>query len=342
MKLRKSAAIVLILSWLMLGGCNADVQEDNTLERSTSALFIWEASFFKNLIYELVGRGLNGMDLNGNELDGEMVISVSLQDVIMPKGAPKDLSLNATLFRGKHPKAKALGGKDISGALFSGSLSDGAPISLRVDQIDLSEEPGEPYYKYKVSYQSQEGWLPLCGTDAAGEAIAAIPLNGVWSYEIGSAAGGAWFPSETEFTFACEGFILAKCVSMGYKPWSEGRICEEGGNGGDCVKATLSDHHLACVRALRADYCGDGTSFTEDGILINLFDGIGIRVDSDPWILEAEWDADGARCISSARLPALPLPSCLSDLVRDDCGDLEHFATGTLIMTEVEDSVVLP
>lgn len=59
------------------------------------------------------------------------------------------------------------------------------------------------------------------------------------------------------------------------------------------------DHLAACVRAFRADYCGDGTAHTMSGVLIDVFDDSGVQhrtsVSSD---IEAEWGLHGAVCVS--------------------------------------------
>ena len=49
-------------------------------------------------------------------------------------------------------------------------------------------------------------------------------------------------------------------MELGYKPWKT-----VGG-------VSLRDHHQTCTRVLRADYCGNGVSHTQDGTLINIWD----------------------------------------------------------------------
>lgn len=59
--------------------------------------------------------------------------------------------------------------------------------------------------------------------------------------------------------------------------------------------------HTACIRALRADFCGDGAAHTIDGITIDIYDPRGIQ---HPAMLledvEAEWGESGATCASEA------------------------------------------
>src|SRR5207244_135325 len=72
----------------------------------------------------------------------------------------------------------------------------------------------------------------------------------------------------------------------------------------------LKDYHQACTRMARADYCGNGTSHTVEGNLIDMYDNLGIRTRSvtaergvDPSLLsfEAAWGPDGAYCLDHVR-----------------------------------------
>jgi hypothetical protein len=67
----------------------------------------------------------------------------------------------------------------------------------------------------------------------------------------------------------------------------------------------MADYHQACTRMTRADYCGDGSSFTKDGTLIDMSDALGVesfetesRADFAP---EASWGPTGATCVSKTR-----------------------------------------
>ena len=37
----------------------------------------------------------------------------------------------------------------------------------------------------------------------------------------------------------------------------------------------MIDWYNACIRLLRADYCGDGRPFTRDGTLVDIYDHLG-------------------------------------------------------------------
>ncbi len=339
--MRHSTSVFTIAVMLaMASGC-AVGETQQPVERSDQALWLWQP-FFIMWSVDLVGRGLNGTSLNGEPLQDDMVVAVSLEDVDVGHGKAKDLTLSRTVFskgkgkankKGKPKKLKV--DNSMIGAVFSANLQDGSDIRLRIEDMVLAGEDNDPFLKYSVSFETLEGWLPLCGTDDSGEPVLAIPLTGTWNYEKGTPGAGQWTDDSDQFTFACDGFVLAKCVAMGYKPWTEGQACDSEGDGTECFETDLRLHHQACTRALRADYCGDGESHTVENTMLNLYDNFYIRVDSEDWLTEAEWDADGARCVLTQRIDDLPLPACAQDMATADCGDESHFANGTLLMTEV-------
>ncbi|HET6467027.1 MAG TPA: ADYC domain-containing protein [Geminicoccaceae bacterium] len=90
-----------------------------------------------------------------------------------------------------------------------------------------------------------------------------FPLAGRWT------ATGEHLPGPGTFGITCTGGATGKCVRYGYKPWGE-----------DAEGRPLWDLHQTCVRLVRADYCGDGVSWTETGTLIDLYDRRGIQARS--------------------------------------------------------------
>jgi ADYC domain-containing protein len=67
------------------------------------------------------------------------------------------------------------------------------------------------------------------------------------------------------------------------------------------------DYFDACVRMVRADYCGDGRGWTRDGMLIDIWDDHGIQktdASSSPTLsFEAGWTPEGAVCVAHTRVP---------------------------------------
>jgi hypothetical protein len=342
---RKRMALAALVVAMATAGCDkgTGLEPGQPVERASSALLHFEPLPRFLMAVDLIGRGLNGMSLNGKVLDDRFVVAVSLEDVRQPKGNRKDLKLTATSFLGGSLDLKK-NQREVVGMTFDGTLDDGDPVPLRIAAVVPSTDPASPYLRYAVSYPSDGRWESLCGVDETGAPVLAIPLAGLWNYHQGIPGGGSWAASPHAFTFACEGFVLAKCVGMGYAPWVEGRMCDDAvaKKKKSCVMTSLAPHHHACARMLRADFCGDGTPFTSDGTWVNAYDGIGIRIDSEAWPLEAEWDAAGARCAVHERLRAAGVePPCMAALVTGDCGAPGNFERGTLIMSE-SDTVGVP
>jgi hypothetical protein len=294
----------------------------------------------------------NGDALNGVRMNGSMLNGVALNGVRMNGSALGGLSLHGTVLAGTRGDGTAVTPEALIGARLSGTRVDGSAVALRMDDVRHAPVPNDDLYVYLVSYsagdgtQAADGWQHLCGDDAAGQPIAAMPLSGVWDYQRGVPGGGAWTAKPGWITFACRGAALAKCVEMGYWPWQSLQRC----SGESCGDVSLADLHQACTRMVRADYCGDGEPFTVNGRAINVYDGLGLQTDTEPWTFEAEWTPQGASCLSQQRVYQLQaqldptghkaLPPCIVSRVAADCGNLAHFSSGTLLMNEFETGYV--
>jgi hypothetical protein len=108
-----------------------------------------------------------------------------------------------------------------------------------------------------------------------------FPVSGSWTQD------GRHIPG-SKFLLACTAGAIGKCIRFGYKPWKVGPHGER-----------LWDYHQACTRMIRADYCGDGHSWTHNGTEIDLYDHIGInrRRPDETMSFEAAWGGQGAVCV---------------------------------------------
>ncbi len=164
----------------------------------------------------------------------------------------------------------------------------GAAITFRVDAVE--RDPADPdgdVYLYSLSYRdpADGSYKTYCLPDRDGKTFA-IPLSGYWD------PGREHVAQPDVITFACTNSPLAKCVRWGYKPWKT------------VSGVSLRDHHLACVRMTRADYCGDGRPHTRDGTLIDVYDRLGIqkRVEQPDMMFEAAWGPGGATYVARPRI----------------------------------------
>jgi len=169
-------------------------------------------------------------------------------------------------------------------------------------------------YDLEIREGATGKWQPLC-VDEQGDTVEAVLLTDIWDPETGDRVTPR--PSDA-VTFACVDAALGKCAVWGYRPW------------GTVEGEPLADYHQACTRLARADYCGDGVSYTTSGTPIHVLDQLGIEVKAldITYAVEAEWGPDGAICLNAAntRLPdqnvACELPACGED-----------FASGGLIQS---------
>jgi hypothetical protein len=317
-----------------LVGCTAATTEapDERVGAASEALELQSSFRVLGFLVDALGIGLNGTSMNGAALDGHSVVHAKLVGGKRGAVALAEASLDGSELVGRLADGKHLRGAAFEGVELPGVLEDGSTLPLTlVGVVRTSSQADRDVWRVQVTYPTQDGPRPLCGVGADGQPIAAIPLVGRPDTNIGAPGGGGWVDDPTTVTFSCDGHALAKCVDLGYKPWREGKICTPGAG---CRTVSLADHHEACVRMLRADFCGDGTSHTVDGVTIGLHDAFGIRVDGTSWPVEAEWTAAGARCAVHPRVASLALPACWAALQDPSCGDAARFASGTLIMSE--------
>ena len=112
---------------------------------------------------------------------------------------------------------------------------------------------------------------PLCMPDPEGRML---------GFPVADDAGG--------WQLTCTSGAVGKCVLAGYRPWDSAR---------------MRDLHAACTRMFRADYAGDGETYTRDGTPIAWCDRDGVNPcgDGGAGEFEAAWGVDGATCVARPR-----------------------------------------
>jgi hypothetical protein len=196
-------------------------------------------------------------------------------------------------------------GDALLGAVLVGRIDGGIRNAFRIDALELDpRDPSGEVVLYSLSTRDPEAgvWKNACTPDAQGIARG-FPLAGIWT------PSGEHRRTPGHLELACTSGALGKCVRMGYKPWKS---------------EAMWDRHQACVRMVRADYCGDGTGHTRNGTPIDVFDEEGIQADAPApgMSFEAAWGKDGAVCLSRTRIPEVATPaqmraSCPAKLGRD-------------------------
>jgi hypothetical protein len=150
----------------------------------------------------------------------------------------------------------------------------------------------------------------VCPLDLRTGHHTALVLHGRWtSRTVGRHIDRAGYEADgAAFTVACTVGAVAKCALWGYKPWAAARAA-------DGTFRRLGAFHRACVRAARADHCGDGTAHTSMGRRIHMYDTAGFipagaEVDAAEFSPESSYDEHGAGCL--LRGSALEQLACAS------------------------------
>lgn len=145
----------------------------------------------------------------------------------------------------------------------------------------------------------------------------AIAVEGYWERP-----SGRYQKDPTRFTLACLSGVAAKCAHWGYVPSREY-------NG-----QSLLPYYKSCVVAARAEYRGSGESTTCTGVIIDIYDKLGIQRREEPagFTFEALFGENGATCLSRPRYSGCK--SVLASRIDSSCmdsADPEGWPPGALI-----------
>jgi hypothetical protein len=304
---------LLLVNAMWIGGCVSEPQADKAPEAATAA--VDQALTGDNGIsingvslngIAINGTSLNGIAINGISINGVTLNGIAINGVTLNGIAINGIAINGISLNGIAINGIAINGTDFVGAHLSASLSNGGSLELRIDDIAPLTGANSDVLAYTVEASTDSGWVPLCGYDTDGSVKQALAVPGTWNVQTGAWSDGG------EFSFACRKASVAKCVEFGYKSW-----------------LGFADHHHACVRMLRADYCGDGTPHTITGTPINLYDNASVQLDTESWPVDAEWTPDGAVCLDHHRGGAQP--SCYAEKYSASCGTFDN---GALLIDE--------
>ena len=197
--------------------------------------------------------------------------------------AVAEIAVERTGFTVRLADGRQLSGPALVGRELVVAVGGEGPMAVRIDAVepDPRDRSGETtLYALSVADARTGARRSLCSPDPYGER---------WGFPL-AAAYGADGRAIGPFALTCTAGAQAKCIRFGYRPWH----------------AAMVDLHAACVRMVRADYCGDGTPHTRNGTRISLWDRRGILAAGDPWpglSFEAAWSPEGAVCIARTRIP---------------------------------------
>ncbi len=129
------------------------------------------------------------------------------------------------------------------------------------------------------------------------------------------------------------------CVSWGYKPWDGYLGSVRCGNSWCFGWISNADHHQACTRAKRGDFCGDGRSFTgghfltNTGVTVQVWDSLNIHQAAPQTrdTMESYFDINGATCVNGNRMRTTPMDDANGSVFdpATTCGQAKPTCSGT-------------
>lgn len=252
-------------------GCAADSDPNELISHRPGGGGVWLNTSVLGVL------PLSELDLGGTFHKGVRLDEVLIKDgdgwALLDKVWSEDGQL-----RGIHG-GTLVDGMGLVGSRWSLTLEgkDGGAATLWIDEA--TAEGGQ--WRYVFAYDNGKGTAhPLCDEDTLGDhravAIADLTVDPE-SADMAERQGTLYI--------ACLSGAVGKAVDWEYAPWELG----------------VADFE-AVVRAIRADYCGDGVSWTKPGTSIQIQDVWGIHDFSAPiGATEALWGRGGAICLSKTR-----------------------------------------
>lgn len=240
---------------------------------------------------QLQGTQLQGMTMVGFQYAGATLNGAALANVRIEKGElvaeQNSVTLRGTSLVNAHLQAQVhnTSTNPVTTAVVDYQITGIAAESSANDPLGT----GNTYlYTMKQNIDGSGTYQLACSADADDNQVA-IPVAATWN------GHGDRVESTTLFTLGCTTGVIAKCYRWGYRPWVTGY--------GDLVSL-----HWTCTRMARADYCGNGMTFTRDGTMINAWDNLPAPGPIMPhgttptgMIFEAGWNTSGAVCLSHGR-----------------------------------------
>jgi hypothetical protein len=203
------------------------------------------------------------------EMSRALARVVGITMVVALVGPPRDAKGRPSLTVDHGELVLAHGGGELRSADLVGSTVRLGALDLRLDGITRVRSPRGDVVLHDFSLADGTG--KLCLPDGQNER---------WAIAVTTDAG---------VELACTSGARGKCARFGYDP----------------SDPSLVDLHAACVRMMRADYGGDGTSATREGIGIRFCDRAGVFPCPSDARLVSAWSHERAVCVARPRVADL-------------------------------------
>ncbi|MCH9682291.1 MAG: hypothetical protein K0V04_12705 [Deltaproteobacteria bacterium] len=158
-------------------------------------------------------------------------------------------------------------------------------------------------YRFEAGTTQTSGHKPVCAPNGYGDAWAYVVADVHAELETSqvSVDPGA-------LLIACVDGALGKSIEWGFSPWTP-------------PPADLTSWQTG-IRAIRADYCGDGVAHTETGTAIQIASyAAELEFEFSASVTEAVFGPDGALCLSQPRIPLEGALGCVLPACDDQLGN---------------------
>ncbi len=212
-----------------------------------------------------------------------LILSTAAVAQSQAPAAVSSVEAEGTRFRLTLADGRVLRSPDLVGAaLIVATESGPRKVRLTAVERDPKARTGDVWLHTMLVEHPDGTSESLCGADPDGRQQG-FPLASRLA-----PAGSTETTPQTQFDIVCTGGARGKCVRFGYRPWEPAE----------------ADLYNACIRMVRADYCGDGEGTTRDGMRIDMYDDQRIQEpDNLPdQAFEAGWTPRGAVCVHHVRV----------------------------------------
>ncbi len=244
---------------------------------------------------------LLGLDVPWVDPTGEVLNRVELLSVEIDDGGPQELDLE-TLHVENGELRGSISGVEYLATDFVGSIwlfdVDGTVVDVTLAEVTNAGVQGyDPQmdserllyrFEYDDPNDGTSSKVPTCELDPDDGGVWMVLHN---DFIIDQLTGEV-VDRDNTVVFACLSSAMGKPARYNLAP----------GNPNPIGFDDLSDYQAA-VRMYRADYCGDGGSYTLPGKSITFRDYMGLNdhVANPGWVTESQWSSEGALCVNKIR-----------------------------------------
>lgn len=270
----------------------------------------------------IVTSALPAFDTHGEHLDGVDLVSV----VIFDSGVPVTVDADSLRVDQGTIEGEIYGGTQIEGLDFLDSVwtfeIGGTTVTMTLADIETGssaglDNPNDELHILRIDperlvYTFQYGQAPnvvnTCAYDSVAGARAVLYGDLYVDHQSGDIS-----ERDNTIYFGCISGAVGKSALHGYAP-----------DNPSTQSVTVEEFELA-VRAIRADYCGNGTSYTNVGNPLTYNDRYGINDHTQAgFVTEALWETGvGATCVNRIRSTGQP------PYFGVDCGDRTIYSCGS-------------